>query len=162
LDDRSRARGQSEHAYQYLRDAITRGRYLPNQRLVEADLTEILGVSRVTVRGALVRLEQEGLVEIRPNRGARVRSFTVEEAIRVLQVREVVEGLAAALAAEKIRPAQLAELGAIVTKMASAIRDGDPLLYSALNGQFHRVIVEAADHDVVEQVLATLRHPLIR
>jgi DNA-binding GntR family transcriptional regulator len=162
LAERLRPRGQSEHAYEYLRDAITRGRYTPNQRLVEADLVETLGVSRVTVRGALLRLEQDGLVEIRPNRGARVRSFTPQEALRVLQVREVVEGLAAALAAERMRPDSLAELGAILRKMESAIRDGDLLLYSTLNGQFHRLILDVANHEVVEQVLGTLRHPLIR
>jgi DNA-binding GntR family transcriptional regulator len=81
------------------------GVYTPRQRLVETDIAPALGVSRATLRAVLIRLQHEGLIEIQPNRGAQVRAFSVEEAARILQVREVLEGLAAALAAEQATPA---------------------------------------------------------
>src|SRR5947207_992484 len=92
------ARGQLEYAYQRLKDAIANGIYMPNQRLIEAEVTQALGVSRTTLRAALIRLHQEGLVEIEVNRGARVRAFGLDEAVEILMVREVLEGLAAVLA----------------------------------------------------------------
>src|SRR6266498_3546889 len=94
-------RGQLEYAYQRLKDAIANGIYMPNQRLIEAEVTQALGVSRTTLRAALIRLHQEGLIEIEVNRGARVRAFGLDEAVEILLVREVLEGLAAVLAIEK-------------------------------------------------------------
>src|SRR5690349_19884 len=75
----SAARGQLEYAYQRLKDAIMNGVYMPHQRLIEAEVTQALGVSRTTLRAALIRLHEEGLVEIEVNRGARVRAFSLEE-----------------------------------------------------------------------------------
>jgi DNA-binding GntR family transcriptional regulator len=108
-----------EATYQRLKRDIMEGVYTPRQRLIETEIAKDLGVSRATLRAALIRLQHEGFVEIQPNRGAQVRSFSVEEATRILQVREVLEGLAAALAAEKATPAELAELHAIVAEMNS-------------------------------------------
>src|SRR5262245_23697225 len=72
----SAARGQLEYAYTRLKDAIMTGVYMPHQRLIEAEVTQALGVSRTTLRAALIRLHEEGLVEIEVNRGARVRAFS--------------------------------------------------------------------------------------
>src|SRR6185312_3336921 len=66
-----------DEAYRALHDAIVCGRLQPNERLVEADLGEALGVGRAAIRTALVRLEQEGLVERERNRGARVRLISL-------------------------------------------------------------------------------------
>ena len=85
-----------------IRDAIVHGDFAPNQRLVEADLSEQFGASRATVRSALVELANEGLVERVQNRGARVRAVSLAEAIEISEVRMVVEGLCAAKAAERI------------------------------------------------------------
>src|SRR3954469_19511016 len=121
----SAARGQLEYAYQRLKDAIMNGVYMPNQRLVEAEVTQALGVSRTTLRAALIRLHEEGLVEIEVNRGARVRAFSLDEAVQILRVREVLEGLAAVLAIEKATPEDIAELRAVVAEMEEALADDD-------------------------------------
>ena len=92
---------RAEAAYQQLKHDIMEGVYTPRQRLVETDIAATLGVSRATLRTVLIRLQHEGLIDIQPNRGAQVRAFSVAEAVQILQVREVLEGLAAALAAEK-------------------------------------------------------------
>src|SRR5450631_3594292 len=75
-DDGSQAnRRRADHSETYLRlrEAITGGRFQPNERLVEAQLVDLLGPGRSSIRAALVRLDQEGLVTRQPNRGARVR-----------------------------------------------------------------------------------------
>jgi DNA-binding GntR family transcriptional regulator len=151
-----------EAAYQRLKHDITEGVYTPRQRLVETDIAPALGVSRATLRAALIRLQHEGFIEIQPNRGAQVRSFSVEEAARILQVREVLEGLAAARAAEKATPAHLAELRAIVAEMEKTLAAGDLLGHLPLVGRFHKVIIDAAANEFIDQFLNMLHAPLIR
>src|SRR4051794_41159482 len=107
----SAARGQLEYAYQRLKDAIMNGVYMPHQRLIEAEVTQALGVSRTTLRAALIRLHEEGLVEIEVNRGARVRAFSLDEAVQILRVREVLEGLAAGVGLREGGPAANARQG---------------------------------------------------
>jgi DNA-binding GntR family transcriptional regulator len=138
------------------------GIYTPRQRLIETEIAPALGVSRATLRAALIRLQHEGLVEIQPNRGAQVRSFSVEEATRILQVREVLEGLAAALAARKATPAQLGELHDMVAEMEHTLAVDDLLGHLPLVGRFHQRILEVAGNEFIDQFLGMLRAPLIR
>jgi DNA-binding GntR family transcriptional regulator len=151
-----------EATYQRLKRDIMEGVYTPRQRLIETEVAPLLGVSRATLRSALIRLQHEGFVEIQPNRGAQVRAFSVEEATRILQVREVLEGLAAGLAAEKATAAQLAELHDIVAEMESTLAADDLLGHLPLVGRFHQRIIEAAGNEFIEQFLSVLRAPLIR
>jgi len=153
---------RAEAAYQRLKRDIMEGIYTPRQRLVETDIALALGVSRATLRAVLVRLQHEGLIEIQPNRGAQVRAFSVAEAVRILQVREVLEGLAAALAAEQATPAQLAELRSIVMEMEKTLAADDLLGQLPLAGRFHQLIIEAAAHEFIDQFLSMLHAPLMR
>lgn len=161
-DEERPAVSQFEAAYQRLRREIIEGLHAPQQRLVEMEVAQMLGISRVTAHAVLIRLQEEGLVEIQPHRGARVRAFSLEEAMRILQVREVLEGLAAALAAEKATRVQIESLRAILVEMEDALGSGDLVRYSSLNGQFHRAVLDIADHEYVSRILATLRYPLGR
>jgi DNA-binding GntR family transcriptional regulator len=151
-----------EATYQRLKRDIMEGIYTPRQRLIETDIAPILGVSRATLRAALIRLQHEGFVEIQPNRGAQVRAFSVEEATRILQVREVLEGLAAGLAADKATAAQLAELHDIVVEMDNTLTADDLLGHLPLVGRFHQHVIEIAGNEFIEQFLSMLRAPLIR
>jgi DNA-binding GntR family transcriptional regulator len=151
-----------ETAYQRLKRDIMAGVYTPRQHLVETEVAQALGVSRATLRAALIRLQHEGFVEIQPNRGAQVRSFSVDEATRILQVREVLEGLAAALAAEKATPVQLTELRSLIADMESTLAAGDLLGHLPLVGRFHQVIIEAAANEFIDQFLSMLHAPLVR
>src|SRR5690625_5988993 len=85
-----------------LRQDIVAGNLVPHQRLVEADVAEEHGASRGEVRLALNELITEGLVERIPNRGARDRKVSLQEAIEITEVRAAVESLCARKAAEKI------------------------------------------------------------
>jgi DNA-binding GntR family transcriptional regulator len=110
----------------------------------------------------LIRLQHEGLIDIQPNRGAQVRAFSVAEAVQILQAREVLEGLAAALAAEKATAVQLAELHRIVAAMEKTLAADDLLGQLPLADRFHKVIVEAAAQPFIEQCLSMLHAPLLR
>ncbi|HLQ33008.1 MAG TPA: GntR family transcriptional regulator [Chloroflexota bacterium] len=151
-----------ERAYRCLREAITSGTYRPNQRLTETELAGALGVSRPTVRAILIRLEQDGLVVIEPNRGASVRSFDLPEALRTLRLREVLEGLAASLAAELATPEELTAMSDVVDEMEHLVKAGDLLAYSSLNAKLHRTIVKSARDERIEKLLASLNYALIR
>ena len=98
---------QSVLAQQRLRELILSGELPAGTRILEVPLAERLGVSRTPVRTALVRLEQEGLLEGLPNGGYRVRHFSDHDVRDAIELRGTVEGLAARLAAERGAPAAL-------------------------------------------------------
>src|SRR5215469_6734424 len=90
------------HALSALRQAILSGDLAPGQRLVEEELAGTLGVTRQSLRSALLDLTAEGLVERIPNRGARVRVVSAEEAIAITECRMALEALCAVKAAQRI------------------------------------------------------------
>jgi len=148
--------------YQRLKRDIMEGVYTPRQRLIETEIAPVLGVSRATLRAALLRLQHEGFVEIQPNRGAQVRAFSVDEATRILEVREVLEGLAAGLAAAKATAVDLAELQGLVAAMEGRLAADDLLGHLPLVGRFHECIIKVAGNEFIDQFLGMLRAPLIR
>ena len=145
-----------------IRDALRRGEYVPRQRLIEADLCEQFGVGRADVRSALRQLAVEGLVEIQRNRGARVREISFAEAVRITEVRMVVEGLIAARAVERADRAQAEELRGIGASMAKTVADGELMTYSDLNARLHRCVRDIDGHETAEQVLERLRAQVVR
>src|SRR6201994_4886145 len=86
----SGARGRRQAA-ERLRRAILAGDMAPGQRLVEEELATMTGVTRASLRAALFDLTAEGLVERIPNRGARVRTISVDEAVAIIECRMVLE-----------------------------------------------------------------------
>ncbi|HZP72519.1 MAG TPA: GntR family transcriptional regulator [Gaiellaceae bacterium] len=149
-------------AYRLLRDAIVSGRLQPNQRLIEADLAQSLGVGRAAIRTALVRLEQESLVERERNRGARVRMISLPRAIEILQAREVLEGLTARRAAEHITAKDAAVLRADLAAQRKQLDRGDLLAASDANAAFHRRIVTIARHETAERLISSLHAQMVR
>lgn len=145
-----------------IRDAIVGGEFVPNQRLVEADLSEQFAASRASVRSALLELTNEGLVERLQNRGARVRAVSLDEAVEISEVRMVLEGLCAAKAAEHVTAAEIRELKAIGKGMRSAVSSGDVLGYSQLNQQLHRRVREISGQQTATTVLERLRAQNVR
>ena len=145
-----------------IRAAILNGEFVPNQRLVEADLSERFAASRAGVRAALLELANEGLIERVQNRGARVRAVQLDEAIEISEVRMVVEGLCAAKAAERITDDEAGELDAIGESMRLAVASGDVLGYSGLNERLHRRIREISGQRTAATVLERLRAQNVR
>jgi DNA-binding GntR family transcriptional regulator len=145
-----------------LRDAIMDGEFAPNQRLVEADLSERFGASRGSIRTALLELGAAGLVERVQNRGARVRAISLAEAIEITEVRMALEGLCAAKAAARLTDDDRDRLRGIGTAMQEAVRSGDLLGYSELNRQLHALIRTLGGQSTAQAILERLRGQNVR
>ncbi|TMR97096.1 GntR family transcriptional regulator [Nonomuraea basaltis] len=151
-----------QHALAGLREAITQGDMVPAQRLVESELAERFGVTRGSIRAALIDLTAEGLVERIRNRGARVRVVSVEEAVAITECRMVLEGLCAAKAAARVTDEQLSELTALGEAMVKAVADGEPLTYSALNRELHACVRDISGQRPAVELLERLNAQLVR
>jgi DNA-binding GntR family transcriptional regulator len=129
-----------------LREAILTGALEPGSRLRAEALAERLRSSRTPVREALLLLAQEGLVQIEPRRGATVRAFDAADLSDLYEVRALIEPHGAALAAQRITGAEIAQLTEI-HKRSTAFDDSDEQSVAEqlrLNDEFHRLILDAA------------------
>ena len=151
-----------QFAAERLRQAILAGDMAPGQRLVEEELAGLLAVTRASLRAALFDLAAEGLVERIPNRGARVRAVTLDEAIAITECRMALEGLCAAKAAERITEPEAARLRRLGQEMERSVAEGEPLKYSALNHELHRLIREISAQTVAAGLLERLNGQLVR
>jgi DNA-binding GntR family transcriptional regulator len=145
-----------------LRAAILAGEYAPRQRLVETGLCERFGTSRFILRAALQELAAQGLVEFQRNRGARVRDVSFAEAIEITEVRILLEGHLAALAAERLTKSDGAMLRRIVKDMRTAVGKAELLTYSDLNARLHAAVRDIAGHQTASRLLRQLRDQTIR
>ncbi|EGG46932.1 MULTISPECIES: GntR family transcriptional regulator [Streptomyces] len=145
-----------------LRQAILRGEMAPAQRLVENELAEEFGVTRASIRAALIDLASEGLVERIRNRGSRVRVVSVEEAVAITECRMVLEGLCAAKAAVMASEEQLTGLAELGEAMTKAVAAGEPLTYSELNAELHSRILRISGQQVAVELLDRLNAQLVR
>ena len=159
---KSRRSAEAVPVVDAIRAAIADGEFAPNQRLVEADLSERFGASRATVRTALVLLTSEGLVERMQNRGARVRAVSLAEAVEITEVRMALEGLCAAKAAERLTENDRDRLRGIGEAMRAAVASGDLLGYSELNRRFHGLVLALSGHGTAGAILERLRGQNVR
>ena len=154
----------AERAVVELREVILRGELPAGARLGEVELAERLGVSRTPVREALTRLAAEGLVQLVPNRGARVATWTVEELEGVFELRALLEPQLTALAVPQATAQDADDLDALASEMCEIgcpgpHQDLDALV--PLNRAFHDRLVALAGHPALAGALAGAIHPPI-
>ena len=145
-----------------IRRAIARGDLVPNQRLIETDLTAEYLASRSAVREALAELAVEGLIERVQNRGARVRSIPVPEAVEIIEVRGALEALCVRKAAERITDEQIQELQLMGLEMSESVAAGELGKYSAINKRLHRRVVQISGQDTAAATIERLRAQSVR
>jgi len=151
-----------EFAYQFIKDKILDGSYRPSQKLNESDLSKLIGVSRNTVKKALLKLERENLVEIEENKGATVKSHTLDEILNYLEIREVLEGLLARRAAASITDGQLRELQEVYRQMEDHLKNNRLDEYSVLNRAFHQIIYDASENRQAVELVNVIKTQLLR
>jgi DNA-binding GntR family transcriptional regulator len=149
-------------AYAALHAAIVAGELSPGERLIEEELADQLGLSRGAVRGAILRLGHEGLVVRERNRGARVRRFTPDEAIEILEARAALESLAAGYAALRRTEEEARELEALIADMERLHAEGELLAMSERNAVLHRRILEISGHAVARDICSRLHSQVVR
>jgi len=150
------------HALAALRQAILSGDVAPGQRLVEEELASMLGVTRASLRAALIDLAAEGLVERVPNRGARVRVVSLQEAVAITECRMALEALCAVKAAQNVTDDEAAQLRELGRNLTRAVADGSPLKYSELNRELHRRVGVISRQGVAVNLLERLHAQIVR
>ena len=147
-----------ESVAEEIRRLIMIGELEPGERLVEDRLAEQLGVSRNPVREAIRALEGTGLVEVVPRRGAYVSQLDPLQASQLLELRAVIEGYAARLAARNRTDEHVAALRECIEGGMEASRKGDHVRAAAYHRDFHIGIERASGNDHLEAVVGPLRH----
>jgi DNA-binding GntR family transcriptional regulator len=152
-----RDRSLSEVVSEQIRGRILDGSLKPGERLVEDRLSAELGVSRVPVREALRGLSAEGLVTLLPRRGATVVEVTPETVAELVEVRALLEGLNARLAAQRHDPEIVAQLKDTLARGNAAANAGTAEELARLNAEFHERLAEASRNAVLSDVMRGLR-----
>lgn len=145
-----------------LREAIARGQFSPNERLVEAELAARYAVNRAHIRTALAVLDRDGLVVRLPNRGARVRAISDAEALEIAETRLAIEAMVARQAALRGDAKGRASLRQIEKDMRRAVTQSDAALYSQCNAALHRELQRMAGNATANRILNTLKSHLVR
>lgn len=144
-----------EQAYNYILDGILSGELAPGMRVPTEAVAETLGISRMPVRDALRRLEGDGAITIFANRGASVSEYSRDEIVELIEMRAVLEGLAARLALEKIKPNDIEELSHLKSRME---RSSDDLSrWIPTHDDFHNYLTSLSEKPLLMQQAQRMR-----
>lgn len=131
-----------DRAYHDLRYRILTGRLAPGTTLLESELASLLSLSRTPVREAVIKLEEEGLVEVRPRHGVTVKALTIQDVADILHIFSALEVRAVEVVAQRgISDVEHAALEGLLDRMEAATRAGDIAGWSDLDDEFHSQIV---------------------
>ena len=147
---------------QALREHILNGDLAPGTRLVEAELAAQFGVSKTPVREALLTLEAEGLVTVRPHRGAEVASFSLEQYRELQFVRDALEFGALDRIVARIGEADLQRAQEQVDEMAAAFAADDYWRYRRAQRRLHEVLLSAAGSPLLVKLALSLSDRMVR
>ncbi|WP_339855800.1 GntR family transcriptional regulator [uncultured Nisaea sp.] len=160
-EGQERTQSQSERALFGIRELLFSGVFEPGARLSEPAIAERLQLSRTPVRAALARLEQEGAVDAIPSGGFAVRKFATDDILDAIELRGVLEGTAARLAAERgISPAQIMAFRTLLSEIDALLQatgnDLDHDAYTACNAAFHALVRESCGSSVIAREIDRL------
>lgn len=144
---------KADRVAEYLRRAITNGRIRPGDKIVSEEIAKKLGVSRTPVREALKILEAGGYLNTKPHLGVRVTTFSPKDFVDLSRVRQVLDGLAAQLAAERLSEQERSKVCTQLTRLNDelvvALRATDATRAARLNADFHRQLYRGADSQLL-------------
>jgi len=146
----------SQKVYRALKTEIIKGSLKPGNKLSEGKIAEQMGVSRTPVREALKELAAEGFVKMNPNQAVVVSNASVEDVQEVLQIRGVLEGLAARLATKMISEEEIKELEKYQKQMEYYTKKDDVLAFSEMDAEFHELILNVCGNNRLIQIRKNL------
>jgi DNA-binding GntR family transcriptional regulator len=153
-----------QQVVEQIRTAIIEGRLKPNDHIVEAVLTQQLGVSRTPVREALILLEQDGLVVSYPHRGSYVRTFTAQDVHEIFSMRTALENFAGELTIQDMTSDDYHHLGDLIEQQRKAISAADFRHVRSIDMSFHQYIIERSRHSLLirnwQQIVAQIAEVL--
>ena len=149
---------QSERAYQELKRRILDNEMPAGFQALEQELAEMLAMSRTPVREALIRLADEGIVEVRPRHGMRVLPISISDMREIYEILTGLESTAAELVAKRgLEPQKLAALHAAVTEMETALAADDLPGWAQADEHFHNLLVEYSGNERLRTWVNTCR-----
>lgn len=152
-----KAKSQPQRVYERIKDMILTSELQPGAYVLHEELSERLGVSRTPVREALIRLEQEGLVENRPRHGVRALPVSTNDMRDIYQILAALESTAARTVAERgLDPSSLAQLKQAVDDMDKALMQDDLDAWVNADSRFHRLLVEFSGNARLIGIVATV------
>lgn len=154
------ATSKSQRTYDWLRERILSREFSPGYRLVLGPIAAELEVSVVPVREAVRRLEAEGLVEFEKNVGARVAMIDEEAYHDTMEALGALEGVATSLALPELTAQDLERAEALNTQMRHLLENFDPMRFTSLNEQFHRVLFSRCPNPHIHELVGRGWHRL--
>ncbi|MBA7482085.1 HTH-type transcriptional repressor RspR [subsurface metagenome] len=142
----------NQKVYRVLKESIIKGFLEPGTKLLENKIAEEMQVSRTPVREAMQKLVAEGFVKTAPNQTMVVTKVSPEDVKEVLQIRGVLEGLAARIAAKKINRQEMDELENFVTQMSLHVTKKDLSSYCKVDDEFHNLILNICGNKWIIQI----------
>jgi len=152
----------NQKVYRVLKEAIIKGFLEPGTKLLENKIAEEMHVSRTPVREAMQKLVAEGFVKTTPNQTMVVTEVSPEDVKEVLQIRGVLEGLAARNAAKKINGQEIDELEKIITQMSLHITKKDLVSYCKVDDEFHNLVLNICGNKWIIQIRDNLGNFIYR
>ncbi len=150
------AKSLEERVFETLEDEILSGKLKSGEALTELSLSDRLGVSRTPIRGALQRLADEGIVDMLPNRGAVVVGVTERDLVDIYKIRMRLEGLSAAIAAERMSEADKKRLADSVELSEFYMKKDDAEHLKELDTEFHSIIYAATGSRMLSKMLSNM------
>ena len=146
----------TDRVYDAIKQRILSSQFEVGSKLRDETLAQQLGVSRTPVREAILRLSREGLVEVIPRSGTRVRTFTEQDIEEIFELRIALETLAIRKAATRLARAQVRRLRDMHEQAEAALKKGDTTLALVFDSEMHRTILEASGNQRLQKMMSTI------
>ena len=146
----------SQKVYHVLKNAIVRGDFAPNSKLVLTKIAKSLEVSNTPIREAINKLVSEGLIKIIPNKGIIVKEININDFQESLQVRTFLDGLIGKLASKKITDKEIGKMMKIIKKMENCVKKDDRLTYNDLDIKFHDFLLNVSGNNKLKEIYNNL------
>lgn len=146
-----------EKILENIRDAILKGSLKAGERVSEPDLAERYGISRTPIREAFRQLESEGYLTVVPRKGAVVTALSERDVSEFYEIKSMLEGYAAQLAADKLTDREIDRLATINNRLSSLAADGDVKTFFRVHNEFHELFIRASGNnkllELIQQML---------
>lgn len=153
------AKSITQRSYELIRAQILRGELNASQRLTEAYFAKLFGISKSPIREALNRLEADGLIVIRPRRGAFVRDFSLRDTEEIYEMREILE--TCAVRNLELGPKLLLQLRAAVDAAEAHLNQNDQEKYVRADADFHRILAQANPNSRLRKALESMHDQML-
>lgn len=151
-----------DEAYKILQDWIITGEFEPNRKLKDSELSEMLGISRTPIREALLKLEDEGLIETKANRWTMVSSINLEQAEQIYPIVEALESLAIEQGIDNVTDSFISDLEGVNEQFKKELTNGEKEEAFQLDFKFHDMIIKLSQNEELTKMLNHLKHKIKR